>query len=588
MSKYIEALTNFVNKEYDTQISEVHKVWEKPLPARVVEGEAIADVEVVRVQHPRAWLRCRENLSKFRPGDYLRLNKGIPTQSPYYSCRLEEDRNTELVIRAGYQVNFYNLSTGSGWALDREPVDVRFLILGALDQLENGTPHSQKVLEILQNAARPQFDNPIAKQSKKASQKSNNQKTKKTTKVKLNPDQREALDKALASQNFYLIQGPPGTGKTFTLARLAVALAERGERVLITAFTHRAINNALLKIAKVTGFKNVAKIGQKWRSDGLSWQGGKVPNFEYSASSPLKSNGSGYILGGTCFAVRTKRLRGVDFDTVIFDEAGQIPLPLAAAGMLAGQRYIFIGDHKQMAPVIVAEHKPEWVTRSIFEHLIETNPGTMLSTTYRMNAEINKFPSQRFYDGKVHPSAEAKSRVLRLDSRPGPFKKLLAPSPSSIFLEVKHSGNNMRAPKEARLAAGIVIEALKRGLPRKEIAVVAPYRAQVRLIRNTLQKLGVESGEKGIVIDTVERIQGQERDVIVISLTTSDPGHASQQADFYFQPNRLNVAITRPRVKRIVLGSPRLFNARPTEAKHKRWVEHFRALYKSSHIFRVK
>ena len=76
--------------------------------------------------------------------------------------------------------------------------------------------------------------------------------------------------------------------------------------------------------------------------------------------------------------------------------------------------------------------------------------------------------------------------------------------------------------------------------------------------------------------------------VIVVSLTTSDPGHAAQRAEFYFQPNRLNVAITRPRVKRIVLGSPRLFNAQPKDAEHRRWVEHFRGLYEASQVFNAQ
>jgi len=372
------------------------------------------------------------------------------------------------------------------------------------------------------------------------------------------------------------------------LAHLAVALAQQGERVLVTAFTHRAINNALRKIIKDTGFKRVAKIGQSWRADDLTWDNGVVSNFEYFESSPFEVKGSGYILGGTCFAVRTRRLSDVQFDTIIFDEAGQVPLPLAAAGMLAGQRYIFIGDHKQMSPVIVAEHKPEWVAQSVFEHLFEATPGTMLTTTYRMNSEINAYPNQHFYGGQLHPSPQAENRTLNLSGRPGQYGALLEPSPCAIFVAVDHSGRGMRAPEEADIAAGIVAEAVRRGLPPTEIAVVAPYRAQVRLIRDALRELNVEPSGKGVVVDTVERIQGQEREVIVFSLTTSDPGHAAQRADFYFQPNRLNVAITRPRVKRIVIGSPRLFDARPTETEHRRWVEHFRELYKASHVFNVQ
>jgi DNA replication ATP-dependent helicase Dna2 len=320
----------------------------------------------------------------------------------------------------------------------------------------------------------------------------------------------------------------------------------------------------------------------------LVWEGGAVPNYEYLSSSPFVPSDQGFILGGTCFAVRSSRLRDVLFDTVIFDEAGQVTLPLAVAGMLAGLRYIFIGDHKQMAPVVVAEHKPTWVARSVFENLFEVAPGTMLTTTYRMNAEINDYPSKRFYGGRLQPSSEARGRRLHLDGRAGPYGPLLDPSSSAVFVDVDHSGKGMRAPEEAEVAAGIVDEALNRGLDPSEIAVVAPYRAQVRLIREQLRARHVSQGESGIIVDTVERIQGQERDVIVISLTTSDPSHAAQRADFYFQPNRLNVAITRPRVKRIVLGSRSLFDARPASVEHRRWVEHFRGLYESSRVFRLR
>lgn len=573
MGNYIRTLQGFVDREYDTQTAQVLDMWRKPPGERVADGEAIAGVEIVRVQHPFAWLRCRENLSKFRPGDTLHLNQGNPFDPPRYTCELEEDRGTNLVIRAGFQVNFFGLASGRGWVLDREVVDVRFLLQGALGQLADGSPHSQEVLSILQGRVRPQFDPRAARYAEKMAQR-----------LHLDASQTEALSKALSSQNLYLIQGPPGTEKTYVLAYMAVALAQQGERVLITALTHRAINNALRKIVQVTGFNRIAKIGQHRRADDLAWETGSVPNYERFAASPFRPEDTGFIVGGTCFAVRTRRLRDVFFDTVIFDEAGQVTLPLAAAGMLAGRRYIFVGDHKQMAPVIVAEHKLRWVARSVFENLFEAVPGTMLTTTYRMNTESNAYPSQRFYGGRLHPSPEAQNRLLQLGGQPGPFDFLLRPSPSAIFVAVNHSGKGMRAPEEAAIAAGVVAEAVGRGLSPTGIAVVAPYRAQVRLIRDALRKLNVEPDSDGVVVDTVERIQGQERDVIVVSLTTSDPAHAAQRAEFYFQPNRLNVAITRPRVKRIVIGSPRLFNARPADSDHRRWVDHFRGLYEASHV----
>ncbi|MCX7856012.1 MAG: AAA domain-containing protein, partial [Anaerolineae bacterium] len=161
----------------------------------------------------------------------------------------------------------------------------------------------------------------------------------------------EAFARAYATENYYLIQGPPGTGKTWVLAHLAKALAAEGQRVLITAFTHRAINNALRKVAQA-GWPHVCKVGQAHYADDLCRDGVQIPNFERFDQSPYTRVTGGYIVGATCFAVRTSRLRDYPFDTVIFDEAGQVTLPVAIAGMLSGQRYIFIGDHKQYVVVV--------------------------------------------------------------------------------------------------------------------------------------------------------------------------------------------------------------------------------------------
>ncbi|MBL7201158.1 MAG: AAA family ATPase [Anaerolineae bacterium] len=577
MNDYVQALLDFVNREYDAQTIQVLELWQQPIGRRVAEGEAVADIEVVHIEPQRAWLRCSENQSKFRPGDVVRLNQGNPLQSPCFACELEEDRGTDLVVRAGYRVGFNELAHRRGWVLDRDIVDVRFLLESALAQLDDGSQHSQCVSGILQGRVRPSFDSDAARSARAIVQH-----------LELDGSQAEAFVQAFSTRTYYLIQGPPGTGKTYLLAYLAEALAQRGERVLVTAFTHRAINNALRKICEVTGFRRTAKIGQRLRADDLTWGRGQIPNYEHLSDSPFDRGDTGFIVGGTCFALRTRRLRDVTFDTVIFDEAGQVTLPLAVAGMLAGRRHIFIGDHKQMRPVVVADHTPKWVARSVFETLFERTPGSLLTTTYRMNAEVNAYPSQRFYGGLVYPSSDAHSRRLELGGRPGAFGALLMPTPSSIFVEVGHSGRGMRSPEEAAVAAGVVAEAVSRGLPPTEIAVVAPYRAQVRLIREALRSRNLEPSGDGVIVDTVERIQGQERQVVVVSLTTSDPGHAAQRASFYFQPNRLNVAITRPRVKRIVIGSPRLFDARPKDAEHQRWVENFRGLYESSHVFVAK
>jgi len=100
MGEFIEALKHFVNIEYETQTTQIRKIWQQPLKARVTEGEAIADVEVVEVTGDRAKLLCRENLSKFREGDRLLLNRGDPAAPPRFPCLLEKDDGLELIVSA--------------------------------------------------------------------------------------------------------------------------------------------------------------------------------------------------------------------------------------------------------------------------------------------------------------------------------------------------------------------------------------------------------------------------------------------------------------------------------------------------------
>jgi DNA replication ATP-dependent helicase Dna2 len=145
-----------------------------------------------------------------------------------------------------------------------------------------------------------------------------------------------------------LIKGPPGTGKTLVLAHLARLLAEDGRRVLVTGLTHRAIQNALNKVCVVDNQVPVCKIGNYQHAGDLN-----VPNFDYFGQSSFGDLDGGYIIGATPFACRSNRLANVEFDVVIFDEASQVTFPLAIMGMLAADKYIFIGDDNQLPPVII-------------------------------------------------------------------------------------------------------------------------------------------------------------------------------------------------------------------------------------------
>jgi DNA replication ATP-dependent helicase Dna2 len=126
------------------------------------------------------------------------------------------------------------------------------------------------------------------------------------------------------------------------------------------------------------------------------------------------------------------------------------------------------------------------------------------------------------------------------------------------------------------------------GIGPEEIGVVTPYRAQGREIRNLLRRTPLDrAARREIVVDTVERMQGQEREVVLVSLTTSNPTFAGDLAEFFFQPERMNVTITRPRTKLVITGSSRVLGAAPAEPKLAAWVDLFRDMLRSCALHTV-
>jgi DNA replication ATP-dependent helicase Dna2 len=306
----------------------------------------------------------------------------------------------------------------------------------------------------------------------------------------------------------------------------------------------------------------VLKIGAAARSDDL-----RVDHYATFELSPLTDQTGGYVVGATPFATRTRRLSGVEFDTVIFDEASQMTLPLAIMAMLTGKRFIFIGDQRQLPPVLATRHGEAMVHQSVFGVLVERGFDIMLEETYRMNAALTAWPSTKFYDGLLRSHSAIAERRMAYPQLPARYADLLDPDQPLVFVDLKHQHATTHSDQEARLVVDLLTTLLDCGVTPEQIGVVAPYRAQGRAIRSLLRKALPESPElrRSIVIDTVERMQGQERDLVIVSLTTSNPVFATQVADFLFQPERLNVAITRPRSKLIIVGSSHLLRAAPTD-----------------------
>ena len=188
---------------------------------------------------------------------------------------------------------------------------------------------------------------------------------------------------------------------------------------------------------------------------------------------------------------------------------------------------------------------------------------TMLTVTHRMNAPLCEWPSQTFYLSRLEPSKIAASRRLNLSSLSeegiGAWARALAPEPARVWLAVSHAGARTSSPEEVEVVAQVLLALRDSGMRWEEVGVVVPFRRQARLLRQRLgRELAQPLSSTGLVADTVERMQGQEREVVIISLVSSPPQFISRMAAFLFQPQRLNVAVTRARSKVILVASPEL------------------------------
>lgn len=369
----------------------------------------------------------------------------------------------------------------------------------------------------------------------------------------LNAEQKEAVSKVLKRPSLFAIQGPPGTGKTGVLSAIAKMYCSKGKSVLVICNSHQAINNALNKISQygVPTFK----VGDALKADNLD---SGILNFRsmreylsFSKKRKLRNRIYGDVVGMTlCGAILNLILHKQSFtpSIVLVDEASQIPLGHGAAiGALYGGTYVFIGDGRQMPPIFNENMVLNPLSISIFDHLQKTLPNELkitLTTTYRMNRSICKYVSEQFYEPygitlSSHPSI-ANNHVSGQEI-----------ADSIEFININSENCKDSNKEEAREVVKQAIKYKQLGL---EVAVITPYRKQVNLVREEWTKAECCSSE--IFIDTVERLQGQDVDVIIITMSVSDSDYYRTQETFLMNKNRLNVMVSRARQKVVIIKSP--------------------------------
>ena len=389
----------------------------------------------------------------------------------------------------------------------------------------------------------------------------------------LNTAQRSAVTDCLKRPSVYCLQGPPGTGKTAVLSTIAQIYATMRKEVLVISNTHQAVNNALNKIAEHADNFAVVKIGEKIKGEGLNKKiitAGTYNHYLAYRKNSKKRMEPADVVGMTLHAaIINLGLRNSGFKPkiVLVDEAGQMPLPYASLiGAFGCGSIIFIGDDKQMPPIFHPQLAENSLSVSIFEYLCGRYPALRhpLNITYRMNDEITAFVSQNFYESdeagvKLVSADSAKDRRLNIEGiSQEPIQVVEVPLQKSDLMEMECDVNVTEAEQAVELAR----IALQGGLSLKDIAIVTPYRRQVKCIRSLWKSKYPD--ETMPLINTVECLQGQDVEMIIISFVLNAKyGNMDMQLPFVLEKHRLNVMISRAKSKVVLLMSKDLNKCLP-------------------------
>lgn len=375
--------------------------------------------------------------------------------------------------------------------------------------------------------------------------------------ITLLDSQREAISRAFAAKDYYMLQGPPGTGKSFVIALLAIILAFKyRERVCIAGPNYMAINNALVKIAEIVPqcVQGICKVGYPYQTAGLTFDVNEesitIQNLHGYLEVPRVNELKGLIMGMTPYTFYSSRAKGIKFDTVIIDESGQMSVPVAMMAATNCKKLILCGDHKQLTPIIKAERIAEPLKQSVFKYMLDDNNCTMIDTSFRMNGPICRIVSDLFYDGKLKAYNPDKRLMVEIND------DYLSSKFSVVAKNIKSDGRQS-SNDEAKEIDLIIKKYSSLGVSGKSIGILAPFRAQCGEIRRILYRdeALLEEYKKDIVVDTIDKLQGQEREIIIISLTSGDIEYINELSEFLYNPNKLNVAISRAKCKLIILGN---------------------------------
>lgn len=419
----------------------------------------------------------------------------------------------------------------------------------------------------------------------------------------LDNSQTAAVQLALSAQDLCIIHGPPGTGKTTTVVELIRQAIRRGERVLACAPSNLGVDNLLERLleageralrighparvlptlqahtldVQVEAHESL-KLARAWTKEAFALRR-QASKYTRSAPPPglrrdLRAEArkllddarqmelslvnhlldSATVVCATLTGVNTALLGDRQFDLLVIDEAAQATEPTCWIPLQRSLKIVLAGDHCQLPPTVVSQQARQCGLHvSMMERLMEQGGAEIshkLTTQYRMHQQIMQFSSTEFYNSELTAAATVREHLLvdlpNVTRTPSTETSIrfIDTAGSSFSEESEEQGSSLQNPEEATCVVRQVEQLIATGVSPGDIAVITPYSAQARCLRDLFGNLTVE-------IDTIDGFQGREKEAVVISLVRSN---TRGDVGFLSDTRRINVALTRARRKLVVIG----------------------------------